>query len=62
MAEEMATAQRLAGIELYTNAVMRENHAFYAALGYVETGRGREAGYDRVYYCKPLPGPSRSSR
>jgi RimJ/RimL family protein N-acetyltransferase len=33
---------------------MRENIALYTRLGFAETGRGREAGYDRVFMCKRL--------
>jgi hypothetical protein len=33
---------------------MTENQRLYAAFGYEETGRGRDAGYDRVYMRKRL--------
>ena len=39
-------------VELYTNAAMHENLAFYPRLGYVETDRRREDGFDRVYFRK----------
>ena len=32
--------------------MMTENIALYRRLGFVETGRGREAGYDRVFMTK----------
>ena len=33
---------------------MTENIALYARLGFCETGRGQEAGYDRVFMTKPI--------
>jgi len=33
---------------------MTENIAFYRRLGFVETGRGMEAGYSRVFMTKRL--------
>ncbi len=33
---------------------MVENIAFYRRLGYVETGRKRDRGYDRVFFRKTL--------
>ena len=37
-----------------TNATMVENQRLYASIGYEETGRGTEAGYDRVFMRKQL--------
>ena len=48
---------RLAGrdeVRLYTNTAMTENLTFYPRHGYVETRRGREDGFDRVYYAKSV--------
>ncbi|HEV2336432.1 MAG TPA: GNAT family N-acetyltransferase [Stellaceae bacterium] len=47
-------ARRLgyAELRLYTHAMMTENIALYRRLGFRETGRGREAGYDRVFMAK----------
>jgi GNAT superfamily N-acetyltransferase len=39
-------------IRLYTHRMMTENIALYARIGFVETHRGREAGYDRVFMTK----------
>jgi ribosomal protein S18 acetylase RimI-like enzyme len=39
-------------IRLYTNALMTENIALYARIGYVETARVTEKGFDRVYMAK----------
>lgn len=41
-------------VELYTNEMMAENLSLYPALGYVEIGRGRQAGFDRVFFRKTL--------
>jgi GNAT superfamily N-acetyltransferase len=41
-------------ITLYTNALMTENLAIYAARGYVERERRTEKGFDRVYMEKRL--------
>jgi GNAT superfamily N-acetyltransferase len=43
-------------ITLYTNALMIENIAIYAARGYVERERRTEKGFDRVYMDKRLGG------
>jgi ribosomal protein S18 acetylase RimI-like enzyme len=48
-------------IRLYTHQTMVENQRLYASIGYEETGRGTEAGYDRVFMRKQLCGkPVRS--
>ena len=41
-------------IRLYTHQTMVENQRFYKLIGYEETGRGTEAGYDRVFMRKRL--------
>ena len=41
-------------LRLYTHETMTENIALYARLGFVETGRGQEAGYNRVFMVKRL--------
>jgi ribosomal protein S18 acetylase RimI-like enzyme len=41
-------------IRLYTHRTMTENQRLYAALGYEETGRGTDAGYERVLMRKRL--------
>jgi len=54
-----AEARRLGFTELrlYTHEKMTENIALYTRLGFVETGRGCEAGYDRVFMTKRLGKP-----
>ena len=41
-------------IELYTNVKMTENLALYPRLGYRETARRTEDGFDRVYFEKSI--------
>jgi ribosomal protein S18 acetylase RimI-like enzyme len=41
-------------IRLYTNALMTENIALYQRIGYIETSRVTEKGFDRVYMVKRL--------
>jgi ribosomal protein S18 acetylase RimI-like enzyme len=41
-------------IRLYTHMTTIENQRLYARIGYAETSRGFEAGYDRVFMCKQL--------
>ncbi|WP_353473797.1 GNAT family N-acetyltransferase [Salipiger sp. H15] len=41
-------------IRLYTNVLMTENLVLYPRLGYRETGRVTEKGFDRVYFEKPI--------
>jgi ribosomal protein S18 acetylase RimI-like enzyme len=53
-AEAEAARRGFAELRLYTNEVMTENIALYARLGFVETHRGEEAGYRRVYMKKPI--------
>ena len=54
-AEEEAFRRALPRLDLYTNAKMRENLAFYPALGWVEVDRRVEAGFERVYFEKNAP-------
>src|SRR5258708_7495366 len=57
-----AEARRIgfAELRLYTHVTMTENIVLYTRLGFVETGRGHDAGYDRVFMTKRLgkPGPT----
>ena len=53
-AEAVARERGLPKISLYTNVKMNENFAFCRHLGFTETGRRRELGFDRVYMMKPL--------
>ncbi len=53
-AEDDARELGLPQVRLYTNQAMTENQTFYPRLGYVETARGRQDGYDRVFYTKTI--------
>jgi ribosomal protein S18 acetylase RimI-like enzyme len=53
-AEDEARRLGFAELRLYTHEKMTENIALYARLGFVETGRGHQAGYDRVFMTKRL--------
>jgi ribosomal protein S18 acetylase RimI-like enzyme len=39
-------------LRLYTHVTMTENIALYRRLGFAETHRGQQAGYDRVFMAK----------
>jgi GNAT superfamily N-acetyltransferase len=54
-AEQEARRRGYGELRLYTNVLLVENIALYARLGFAETGRVREKGFDRVYMAKPLP-------
>jgi ribosomal protein S18 acetylase RimI-like enzyme len=61
-AEAEATRLGFTELRLYTHVAMTENIALYSRLGFAETGRGCEAGYDRVFMRKCLaeePAPCR---
>jgi len=45
----------LARLELYTNAGMRSNIGIYRHLGFAETGRRVEHGFDRLCMARPVP-------
>ena len=51
-----ARRRRLPAIRLYTNAAMTENLSIYAHMGFVETHRAVEKGFNRVYLRWALPG------
>jgi ribosomal protein S18 acetylase RimI-like enzyme len=53
-AETEALRRGYREIRLYTHQTMVENQRLYASIGYQETGRGTEAGYDRVFMRKQL--------
>ena len=51
-AEDEARRLGYAELRLYTHEKMTENIALYTRLGFEATGRGQEAGYDRVFMRK----------
>lgn len=52
--EQAARDKDLKAVELYTNEAMTENLAMYPKLGYVETERRQQAGFNRVFFRKPI--------
>ena len=52
--EQSARNAGINTVELYTNEVMTENIALYPRLGYVETARRNQDGFNRVYFRKSL--------
>jgi GNAT superfamily N-acetyltransferase len=55
-AEAEAARRGWSEIVLYTHALMTENIGLYRRIGYVETHRITEKGFDRVYMTKRLVG------
>ena len=53
-AEQEARRHGLSAIRLYTNAAMTENLSLYRHLGFVETHRAIEQGFDRVFMRRDL--------
>jgi ribosomal protein S18 acetylase RimI-like enzyme len=53
-AEDEALRRGYREIRLYTHETMVKNQRLYASIGYEETGRGSEAGYNRVFMRKRL--------
>jgi GNAT superfamily N-acetyltransferase len=55
-AEDDAQEAGLTEVRLLTNAAMTENIAMYPRFGYVETHRGGQDGFRRVFFRKRLSG------
>ena len=53
-AEAEARAAGLAHLRLFTNAGMEWNIQLYRRIGFRETGRCREGGFDRVYMTREV--------
>lgn len=53
-AEDFARQKGRKALELYTNVKMYENTRLYPRLGFEETGRRVEDGFERVYYRKEV--------
>lgn len=51
-AEQQSKALGLNKVELFTNEKMTENLSFYPSRGYVEYGRWKEDGLNRIFYRK----------
>lgn len=52
--EAAARARGIAELRLYTNARMTENLAMYPRLGWRQTDRRLQDGFDRVFFAKTL--------
>jgi N-acetylglutamate synthase-like GNAT family acetyltransferase len=53
-AESYALDQGRKELHLYTHVLMVENISYYSKRGYQALKRISEAGFDRLYMCKPL--------
>lgn len=53
-AEAEARRRGFTEMRLYTHEMMTENIAMYPRAGWIETGRGEQAGFARVFFRKPL--------
>ena len=53
-AEHEAVRRGYTQLRLYTHAKMTENLVMYPTLGWQETGRGDQAGYQRVFFRKSV--------
>lgn len=52
--EQAARKKGLVAVELYTNEAMTENLSMYPHLGYIETERKQQAGFNRVFFRKSI--------
>ncbi|KAF5725204.1 acetyltransferase [Fusarium mundagurra] len=52
--EVFARSRGCNALELYTNVKMFENLGLYLKMGFVETARREEDGFERVYFRKEL--------
>ena len=50
--EQSARTDGFSTVELYTNEAMTENLAIYPKLGYIETARKQQDGFNRVFFRK----------
>lgn len=55
LADSEAARQGYAALRLYTHVSMTENITLYRRLGWQITGRGTQAGYERVFMHKAVP-------
>ncbi len=54
LADAEAILQGYQELRLYTHIAMTENIALYTRIGWTETHRGEQDGYERVFMRKPL--------
>ncbi|OHE91362.1 acetyltransferase [Colletotrichum orchidophilum] len=55
-AEDVARAFLCTSLQLYTNVKMYENLTLYPKMGFTETERKTEDGYERVFFRRKLDG------
>ncbi len=55
LADAEAMLQGYGELRLYTHITMTENIALYTRIGWIETHRGEQDGYERVFMRKALP-------
>ncbi|KAI9767975.1 MAG: hypothetical protein M1840_005287 [Geoglossum simile] len=53
-AEDKALGQGFTAVTLFANEKMHDNIAWYTKIGFIETGRKKEDGFNRVYFRKNL--------
>ena len=53
--EASARRQQLQELRLYTNVAMTENLTYYPRIGFEETHRKHQDGYERVFYRRSVP-------
>jgi GNAT superfamily N-acetyltransferase len=53
-ADAEARRRGYAELRLYTHQMMTENIALYSRIGWTETGRAAQSGYDRVFFTRKL--------
>lgn len=54
-ADDEAVRREYAELRLYTHVKMTENIELYRHLGWEETGRAVQDGYERVFFRRPVP-------
>jgi N-acetylglutamate synthase-like GNAT family acetyltransferase len=54
-AEKSARDAGISTLRLYTNGAMTENLSLYPWLGYEETDRRTDEGFERVFFSKRIP-------
>ena len=52
--EASARRQQLQELRLYTNVAMTENLTYYPRIGFDETHRNHQDGYERVFYRRSV--------
>lgn len=61
-AEDKVLEQGLAAVQLFANEKMYGNLSLYPKMGFIETGRRTEDGFNRVYFRKNIIGTREEKR